>query len=108
MFRLDPAQAMLSHVARRSAGAPGELTPEAKAIVDAPIEASYPATVIVVVAQLIEGLLLATLGFAIFESYVDPGLDALYLPTIAITTIFANVLFNAARTHRVQAYRTAV
>ena len=108
MFRLDPSQAMLSHVARKTAGVAGELSPQAKAIVAAPIEASYPAAVIVGAAQLIEALLLATLGFAIFASYVEPGQQLVYLPTIAIATLFANILFNAARTHRITAYRTAV
>ncbi|HVY52520.1 MAG TPA: undecaprenyl-phosphate glucose phosphotransferase [Devosia sp.] len=74
----------------------------------APIEPSYSSAVIVGIAQLIEALLLATLGFAIFKSYVEPGLEAIYLPTIAITTLFANVLLNAARTHRIASYRTMV
>src|SRR4051812_8908180 len=108
MFRLDPAQAVLSHVARKSGGAPGELSAEARAIVASPIEPSYSGAVIVGIAQLIEALLLATLGFAIFATYVEPGQQVIYLPTIALTTLAANVLFNAARTHRVIAYRTAV
>ena len=108
MFRLDPTQAMLNHVARRSGGGPGELTAEARAIVDAPIEPSYSGAVIVGIAQVIEALLLATLGFAIFESYVEPGQTAIYIPTILVVTLFANVLFNAARTHRISAYRTAM
>ena len=108
MFRLDPKQAVLEHVARKSAGAPGELGAEARAIVAAPMEPNYSSAVIVGVAQVIEALLLATLGFAIFASYVEPGQQAVYLPTILITTLFANVLFNAARTHRVAAYRTAL
>ena len=107
MFRLDPAQAVLSHVNRKTV-APGELSPEARAIVSAPIEASYPSAVIVGIAQAIEAALLATLGFAIFASYVEPGQHAVYIPTILIVTLFANVLFNAARTHRIAAYRTLV
>ena len=107
MFRLDPAQAVLSHV-NRKATAPGELSAEARAIVATPIEASYPSAVIVGIAQAIEAALLATLGFAIFASYVEPGQTAVYLPTILIVTLFANVLFNAARTHRISSYRTLV
>jgi hypothetical protein len=53
MFRLDPAQAVLSHVARTSGTTPVELSPEAQAIVEAPIEPTYPAAVIVGIAQLI-------------------------------------------------------
>ena len=107
MFRLDPAQAVLSHVNRRGT-APGELSAEARAIVATPIEASYPSAVIVGIAQAIEAALLATLGFAIFASYVEPGQTAVYVPTILIVTLFSNVLFNAARTHRIAAYRTLV
>ena len=107
MFRLDPAQAVLNHVSRKGIAA-GELSAEARAIVAAPIEASYPSAVIVGIAQAIEAALLATLGFAIFASYVEPGQQLVYLPTIAIATLFANILFNAARTHRITAYRTAV
>ncbi len=107
MFRLDPKQAVIDHVVRKSAAGPGQLGPEARAIVAAPIEPSYSSAVIVGIAQAIEALLLATLGFAIFASYVEPGQQAIYLPTILITTLFANVLFNAARTHRIAAYRTA-
>ncbi len=108
MFRLDPAQAMLDHVARKQSGAPGELSSEALSIIAAPIEPSYSMPIIVGIAQLIEALLLATLGFAIFASYVEPGQGTIYLPTILLVTLFANVVFNAARTHRITAYRTAV
>ncbi len=108
MFRLDPKQAVLDHVARTSANGPGELGPEARAIASAPIEPSYSAAVIVGLAQAIEALLLATLGFAIFATYVEPGQQAIYLPTILLATLFANILFNAARTHRIASYRTAL
>ncbi|HEX4298036.1 MAG TPA: undecaprenyl-phosphate glucose phosphotransferase [Devosia sp.] len=108
MFRLDPQQAVLSHVARKPGSGTGELSHEAMAIVAAPIEPSYSAAVIVGVAQVVEALLLATLGFAIFASYVEPGQGVIYLPTIAFATIFANVMLNAARTHRIVAYRTAM
>ena len=108
MFRLDPQQAVLDHVARKAGVAPAKLSDEARVIVAAPIEPSFSAPVIIGVAQLIEALLLATLGFAIFASYVEPGQGAIYLPTIALATLGANVLFNAARTHRIAAYRTAV
>jgi Undecaprenyl-phosphate glucose phosphotransferase len=108
MFRLDAKQAVLDHVARQAGAAPVDLSPEARAIVAAPIERSYSSAVIVGIAQAIEALLLATLGFAIFASYVEPGQQAIYLPTILLATLFANVLFNAARTHRIAAYRTAL
>jgi Undecaprenyl-phosphate glucose phosphotransferase len=108
MFRLDPTNAVISHVSRKTNTPPGELSAEARALVAAPIEPSYSSAVIVGIAQVIEALLLATLGFAIYETYVGTGQEALYLPAIAVTTLLANVLFNAARTHRISAYRTAV
>ena len=108
MFRIDPAQAVLSHVARKSAAGPGDLTAEARAIVTAPIEPSYSAAVIIGIAQLVEALLLAALGRAIFASYVAPGRVEIYVPLIVLATLAANVLFNAARTHRIAAYRTAI
>jgi Undecaprenyl-phosphate glucose phosphotransferase len=108
MFRLDPQQAVLSHVARKSSGGPEELSADARAIIAAPIEPSYSSAVIVGIAQAIEALLIATLGFAIFASYVEPGQQVIYLPTILVTTLLANVVLNAARTHRIAAYRTAL
>lgn len=106
MLRLDPKQAVIDHVARRPATGSDALGPEAAAIAAAPIEASYSSVVIVGIAQAIEALLLAGLGFAVFAAYVEPGQQAVYVPTILVTTLFANVLFNAARTHRIAAYRT--
>ncbi|MEO6394382.1 MAG: undecaprenyl-phosphate glucose phosphotransferase [Devosia sp.] len=108
MFRLDPAQAVLNHVARSGSGAVATMSAEAQAIIAAPAEPNYSAAVISGVAQLIEALLLATLGFAIFASYIEASEAALYLPVIVAATLAANVLFNAARTHRLTAYRTSV
>ena len=108
MFRLDPKQAVLDHVARKTAAGPGELGPEARNIVAAPIEASYSPAVIIGIAQAIEALLLGTLGFAIFATYVEPGQQAIYVPLIILATLFANILFNVVRTHRITAYRTAL
>jgi Undecaprenyl-phosphate glucose phosphotransferase len=108
MFRLDPTTAVLNHVARQGSAASGVLSPEARAIVARPAEPTYSPAVISGVAQLIEALLLATLGFAIFASYVEPGRAAIYIPVIVTMTLAANVLFNAARTHRITSYRTHV
>ena len=106
MFRLDPQQAVRDHVARKGGRSVAELSAEAKAIIAAPIEPSYSSAVIVGVAQLIEALLLATLGFALFASSIGTAQSAIYVPTIFVVTLFANLTFNAARTHRVKAYRT--
>ncbi|RYE07229.1 MAG: undecaprenyl-phosphate glucose phosphotransferase [Hyphomicrobiales bacterium] len=108
MFRLDPKQAILEHVARKTGAGAVQLGPEAQAIVAAPLERNYSSTVVTGIAQAIEALLLASLGFAIYASYVAPGQEAIYLPTIVLTTLFANVLFNAGRTHRVAMYRTGL
>jgi Undecaprenyl-phosphate glucose phosphotransferase len=106
MLRLDPKQAVIAHVARQTAPGGDGLGPEAQAIAAAPIEAGYSSAVIVGIAQAVEAVLLAGLGFAIYAAYVEPGQQAVYVPTILVTTLFANVLFNAARTHRIAAYRT--
>src|SRR5690606_23662680 len=55
-----------------------------------------------------EALLLVTLGFAIFATYVEPGQAAIYLPTIGITVIATNVALNLAGTHRISTYRSFV
>lgn len=108
MYRVDPKQAMLDHAAKQAAAGEGvrELSPEAEAIIAAPVERSISASVIVGVAQAVEALLLAALGYAIFESYVELGDRAFYIPVILAASLLANILFNAARTHRIAAYRT--
>ena len=110
MFRLDPKQAVLDHVAATNAARNGPvvLTEAAERIAAAPIEPTYSGTVIVGIAQAIEALLLATLGFAIYGTYVGGGQEAFYIPVIMGAVLFANVAFNAARTHRIPAYRTVV
>jgi Undecaprenyl-phosphate glucose phosphotransferase len=110
MFRLDPKQAVLDHVAAQSAARSGPiaLSEVAERIVSRPAEPTYSSTVIVGVAQLIEALLLATLGFAIFGAYVGAAEAFFYVPLIVGAVAVANVLFNAARTHRIPAYRTIV
>jgi Undecaprenyl-phosphate glucose phosphotransferase len=109
MFRLDPKQAVLDHVAAQSAARNGPvvLSETAKRIIAAPAEPTYSGAVIVGVAQAIEALLLATLGFAIYSAYVSAD-DALYIAIIMGAVLAANVAFNAARTHRIPAYRTSL
>ena len=111
MFRLDPKQAVLDHVAAQSANRTGPvvLSEAAERIVSAPAEPAYSSTVIVGVAQVIEALLLGTLGVAIFGTYVAGEGEALfYLPLIIGAVAMTNILFNTARTHRVPAYRTVL
>ena len=107
MFRLDPKQAVLDHVAAQSAARNGPvmLSETAKRIIARPAEPTYSGAVIVGVAQAIEALLLATLGFAIHTAYVAVD-DGLYIAIIMGAVLAANIAFNAARTHRIPAYRT--
>ena len=109
MFRLDAKQAVLDHVAAQSAAlhGPTVLGDTAKRIVAAPVEPTYSGTVIVGIAQAIEALLLATLGFAIHSSYVSID-SGLYISIILGAVAAANVLFNATQTHRIAAYRTVM
>jgi Undecaprenyl-phosphate glucose phosphotransferase len=109
MFRLDPKQAVLDHVAARSAArnGPAVLSEAAKRIIARPAEPTYSGAVIVGVAQAIEALLLATLGFAIHSAYVSAD-EALYVAIIMGAVLAANVASNAARTHRIPAYRTVL
>jgi Undecaprenyl-phosphate glucose phosphotransferase len=108
MYRIDPKQAVLDHVAGKGAPIAGVLSDTAERIARAPVEPTYSTPVIVGITQGIEALLLATLGYGIYESYVGGREDTFYVPLILITVLFANVLFNAARTHRIPAYRTWV
>jgi Undecaprenyl-phosphate glucose phosphotransferase len=110
MFRLDPKQAVLDHVAtqRTAAVGPTVLSAAAERIAQMPAEPSYSGKVVVGIAQVMEALLLATLGIAIYGTYVADGTPLFYVPLILGAVGLANVLFNAARTHRITAYRTLV
>ena len=110
MFRIDPKQAVLDRAAARpaSGAAAATLSATAERIVAAPVEPTYSAAVIIGIAQAIEALLLATLGYAIYETYVGGLEDAFYIPVILAATLLANALFNVARTHSIATYRTAL
>jgi len=110
MFRLDPKQAVLDHVTaqRDSAAEPAALSAAAARIAELPAEPSYSSKVVVGIAQVLEALLLGALGFGIYSIYVADGETFFYLPLIVGAVAVANVLFNAARTHRITAYRTLV
>ena len=108
MYRVDPKQAVLDHVSKQTGQAEGErrLLPQAEALIAAPVERSVSGAVVVGVAQVVEATLLAALGYGIYEYYVELGQPAFYVPVILASCLLANVLFNAARTHRITAYRT--
>ncbi|MFC3706028.1 undecaprenyl-phosphate glucose phosphotransferase [Devosia honganensis] len=104
MFRVDPQKAIEGHAARASM--PGELSPQAEEIIRRPVDRTLSGPVISGVAQIVEALLLAALGYGIHAAYVGPGQETFYVPVIAAATLLANILFNAARTHRISSYRT--
>jgi Undecaprenyl-phosphate glucose phosphotransferase len=107
MFRLDPKQAVIDHVANRKAqAAGGELGPLAAEIASRPVERGYSAAVITGLAQGIEALLLAVPGFALFIIMGgDPMVHVLTtLGVIAVTGVIATYM----RVHRIAAYRTGL
>ncbi|MCB9993687.1 MAG: undecaprenyl-phosphate glucose phosphotransferase [Hyphomicrobiaceae bacterium] len=110
MFKLDAKETIINHMNSDAATAGGgaSFSKEAQAIIDQPAEPRFSSTVVVGVAQLIEAALLLTLGLGIYWSYVDDGSHTLYIPVILVLVAGANVLFNMALTHRIQAYRTFV
>lgn len=109
MYRVEPKQAVLDHVAKQSA--PDEvrqgLSPRAEAIIAAPVEHGLSGQVLSGFAQVLEAVLLGILGFAIYESYVelDRGQPEFYVPIIMGVCVLANIFLNIARTHRIAAYR---
>ncbi|WP_193336231.1 undecaprenyl-phosphate glucose phosphotransferase [Devosia beringensis] len=108
MYRVDPKQA-LDHAARQTGGsAGGPLSPAAEAVIAAPAEKVLSGAVVVGVAQIVEALLLAALGYGIYEVYVSLGQPEFYVPVILAVCLLANVVLNAARTHRITAYRTVL
>lgn len=108
MFRLDPKQAVIDHVASRGKAPAhdGKLSEEATRIVNMPVEPTLSSAVIVGVAQGIEAVLLALSGLVIHALYIGNSQHAFYLPVILVGVFLANVLFNVAGTHKIAAYRS--
>ena len=111
MFRLDTKQAILDHAAnttpRREQQA--ALTEAAVRIAAQPAEGTMSAAVIVGVTQAAEAVLLAALGFAIFALYVKDSHELGFYAAVTLGTVLvANIMLNAARTHRIPLYRTAL
>ena len=108
MYRVDPKQAVLDHVSKQTAAGDADrsLSPGAEAIIAAPVERGISGAVVAGVAQVLEAVLLAALGYGIYEYYVALGQPEFYLPVILVSCLLGNVLFNAGRTHRIAAYRT--
>jgi len=107
MYRVDPKRAIEDHASRQVAGAEhAGLSARAEAIIAAPVERTYSGAIVAGVAQVVEAVLLALLGYIIHAGYVPPGQEGFYGPVVLGTVLLANILFNAARTHRIAAYRT--
>jgi len=111
MFRLDTKQAILDHAAnttpRREQQA--ALAEAAVRIAAQPAEGTMSAAVIVGVTQAAEAVLLAALGFAIFALYVKDSHELGFYAAVTLGTVLvANIMLNAARTHRIPLYRTAL
>lgn len=107
MFRVDPQKAIEGHVAKPATDAE-HLSPVAETIIAAPVERTLSGAVITGVAQVVEAVLLALLGYGIHAAYVAEGQDGFYIPVILATVLLANIVFNAVRAHRVTAYRTSL
>jgi len=110
MFRLDPKKTIHEHI---SAGSDGpkkdvKLSKIALEVVNKPVEKSISSSVIIGITQLLESLMLAALGLAIYWAYVDVGNNALYVPVILGASLAANIIFNMARTHSIWIYRTGL
>ncbi|HEY8596719.1 MAG TPA: undecaprenyl-phosphate glucose phosphotransferase [Devosiaceae bacterium] len=109
MIRLNPKDIIIERLAggQMSPGA-GTFGPRAEQIIAAPAERGYSAAVIVGVAQALEALMLIMVGLGVYLVYPGSGEEIVYVPVIVLAVLSANVLFNAARTHRIAAYRTVV
>jgi Undecaprenyl-phosphate glucose phosphotransferase len=110
MFRLDPKQAIIEHVATQAAPSAksAALSKAAERILAIPVERTISGSVVVGVAQAVEALLLAIMGYAIYRFYVGGGADTFYVPVIMSSVLLANIFFNAARAHRIASYRTTI
>ena len=107
MFRLDPKQAVIDHVANRKAqAAPEELSSLATEIAARPVEPAYSASVIAGLAQASEAVVLALVGFALYFAIGgDPMVHVLTtLGVIAVTEVIATYM----RIHRIAAYRSGI
>ena len=107
MFSLDPRKTAEEHIAAGPVSG-ADLSEAARQIIARPADSTLPAPVVVGIVQAIEALLIGTLGWAIYESYVRGQDDSFYIPVILGAVLVANILFNLARTHRIAAYRTVV
>ncbi len=78
----------------------------AEQIIDRPIKETLSSAVIVGIIQIIEIIILALIGTVIFLFYVVDSDPRFYTIAIISVSVFANIIFNIAQTHRIGAYRS--
>nr|WP_169196104.1 undecaprenyl-phosphate glucose phosphotransferase [Devosia sp. MC1541] len=105
MFQIDTQSVLQNQVSQR-APSDGTLSPRAEELISEPADVGYSSAVITGIAQIVEAILLITIGCAIYWSYVGTGQENFYLPVISASGLVANLFFNIARTHRIRAYRS--
>jgi Undecaprenyl-phosphate glucose phosphotransferase len=107
MFRIDTRQVLLDHAAGQTLQGDGRsLTEAARILVSKPFERSLSAPVIVGIAQLVEVVIMITIGLAIYYAYVGGNEDQFYIPATIGAAALTNIFLNTARTHTISAYRT--
>lgn len=106
MYRVDPKKAIESHASRQDTPNDARLSDRAEQIIASPVERTYSGAVIAGIAQIAEAGILAILGYAIYLVYVEPGQEEFYVPIILASVLITNIALNAARSHRISAYRT--
>jgi Undecaprenyl-phosphate glucose phosphotransferase len=105
MYRVDTKKAIEGHAARQTNSQQGALSEAAEEIINRPVDSTLSGAVIVGVAQVVETLLLAVLGYVIQALYVTSDQDSFYIPVILASVLVANILFNALNAHRIAIYR---
>jgi len=110
MFRVDPKQAIADHAARQPEGLAEarSLSAAAAEIAARPVERTYSGAIIVGIAQAVEALLLAILGYGIHAFYVPSGQEGFYLLVVLGAVLATNIGLNLLRAHRVTTYRRVV
>ncbi|KKB10281.1 UDP-phosphate glucose phosphotransferase [Devosia chinhatensis] len=98
---------MEDHATRPVAG-PGQLSPQAEAVIAQPAQKPLSAAVIAGIAQIVEAGLLSGLGLVVHALFAGPVQNEFSIPVILATALLANIAFNAVRSHRVSSYRTAL
>jgi Undecaprenyl-phosphate glucose phosphotransferase len=107
MFQVDSRQVIVEHgTGQHVPGTDGGLSAAAQEIIARPADPTMSSAVIVGTVQGIEALLLVASGIGVYAIYLRHGAEAFYAVTTLVTVLVANILLNAARTHRIPIYRS--